>query len=465
MYHALLAESAVAQRGVALVMSTAKGGEAPVQMNGHPATREEVMRAFAPVAWEQSSIGRPGNGDRDPRPEQRVDVLVGTDTISVGQNLQDCRVLLHLDLTWNPMMLKQRIGRLDRPRHHTDSAPIETRYFLNLDLIETELDLKKRIDSRLAATYRDTAFDDEILPGYFELIERMRRLRDERTNGAELAGEIDELVQDLATARPTGLPGDEVDARRAALERLAALCPDAGRSSQSIPPLVVTSGVVNGEAEILAQVELQPNDNNGRPIGPPETHIVSITQAGPATDDLRTAVEILSARHGDERDLTVGARLLGELDNEISTLAEATRRQRNALREEQKRVRALTRPSWLPPLARNIRGMIERLPEVQYRSFLERWGLSDAELGAWLDRFALGIDLDDAQLIERVRKLETNTARFLDEFAAIRDIVPDEDETPSGSAQLQLDLAPVVHAVQARVTNLRLNVSASVEHG
>src|SRR6516165_4084856 len=92
-------------------------------------------------------------------------------------------------------VLVQRIGRLDRPRHESDNEPIEIRYFLNLDLIEAELQLKKKIDARLEATYRDTAFDDEILPVYFELIEKMCQLRAERADATEIAREVDALVE------------------------------------------------------------------------------------------------------------------------------------------------------------------------------------------------------------------------------------------------------------------------------
>ncbi|HYO91224.1 MAG TPA: DEAD/DEAH box helicase, partial [Pyrinomonadaceae bacterium] len=141
-YKAITADPALAETGVGLVMSTAKGGEHPVQADGRKATREEVVRRFAPRAWAQNVIERgreeykanllPG--------ESELSILVGTDTLSVGQNLQDARTIIHLDLTWNPMVLEQRIGRLDRPRHETDDQPIEIRYFLNLDLIEAELE-------------------------------------------------------------------------------------------------------------------------------------------------------------------------------------------------------------------------------------------------------------------------------------------------------------------------------------
>jgi len=109
-YRTLQQDDEVAEHGIGLIMSTSKAGEAPVQMNGRPSTREHVLRSFAPVAWEQSTVDHAGTSHRNDEPGSALAILVGTDTISVGQNLQDCRTLLHLDLTWNPMMLEQRIG-------------------------------------------------------------------------------------------------------------------------------------------------------------------------------------------------------------------------------------------------------------------------------------------------------------------------------------------------------------------
>lgn len=43
-----------------------------------------------------------------------IDILVSTDVISEGQNLQDCNYVVNFDLPWNPVRLVQRVGRVDR---------------------------------------------------------------------------------------------------------------------------------------------------------------------------------------------------------------------------------------------------------------------------------------------------------------------------------------------------------------
>ena len=45
---------------------------------------------------------------------KEVDILISTDVLSEGQNLQDCAYLLNYDLHWNPTRMIQRAGRIDR---------------------------------------------------------------------------------------------------------------------------------------------------------------------------------------------------------------------------------------------------------------------------------------------------------------------------------------------------------------
>ena len=67
--------------------------------------REEVLARFAPVAQGVSA----------PRAHDRVTLLLTTDLLSEGVNLQDAGIVVHLDLPWNPARLAQRVGRVRRP--------------------------------------------------------------------------------------------------------------------------------------------------------------------------------------------------------------------------------------------------------------------------------------------------------------------------------------------------------------
>ena len=65
-----------------------------------------VLTLFSPVSKEKDVLF-PGLKDE-------VDVLIATDCISEGQNLQDCDSLINYDIHWNPVRIIQRFGRIDR---------------------------------------------------------------------------------------------------------------------------------------------------------------------------------------------------------------------------------------------------------------------------------------------------------------------------------------------------------------
>ncbi|MDR2391095.1 MAG: phospholipase D-like domain-containing protein, partial [Planctomycetota bacterium] len=73
--------------------------------------RGDVIRRFSPCYNGSSSDELRRNGERE------IAILVSTDVLSEGLNLQDCRLLINYDLHWNPVRLMQRIGRVDRRRN------------------------------------------------------------------------------------------------------------------------------------------------------------------------------------------------------------------------------------------------------------------------------------------------------------------------------------------------------------
>lgn len=81
-----------------------------IDSGNHPDERGAILSQFAPL----------GSGDSEP-PEHEIDILISTDVLSEGQNLQDCGIVINYDLTWNPIRLVQRNGRIDRlGSPHTD---------------------------------------------------------------------------------------------------------------------------------------------------------------------------------------------------------------------------------------------------------------------------------------------------------------------------------------------------------
>ncbi|MBE3100129.1 MAG: helicase [Planctomycetes bacterium] len=155
-----------------------------IDSGNHPTERGAIMGAFAPVA----------NNARV-APELEIDILISTDVLSEGQNLQDCGVLINYDLTWNPVRLVQRSGRIDRL-----GSPHETILVCNLfpeDELERLLGLVERLASRISQIDDLGLLDASVLgevvhPRTFNVLRRIRSedgaILDEEEARAELAG-------------------------------------------------------------------------------------------------------------------------------------------------------------------------------------------------------------------------------------------------------------------------------------
>ncbi len=112
--------------------------------------------------------------ENDPKTQQKIenpiDVLIATDCLSEGQNLQDCDTIVNYDIHWNPVRLIQRMGRIDRI-----GSPNKTIVGINFwpgKNFEDYLRLKKRVESRMALmSVVGTELDDKLTPEFEKMIE------------------------------------------------------------------------------------------------------------------------------------------------------------------------------------------------------------------------------------------------------------------------------------------------------
>ena len=115
-----------------------KGVQALAGVTGSSADPTQLAWRFSP-----ESNRRPGQGA--PEPELRV--LVATDVLSEGQNLQDCHVVVNYDLPWAIIRLIQRAGRVDRIGQQAEEILCHS--FLPAEGVERIIDLRKRVRERL----------------------------------------------------------------------------------------------------------------------------------------------------------------------------------------------------------------------------------------------------------------------------------------------------------------------------
>lgn len=124
--------------------------------------------------------------------ENEINILLGTDTISTGQNLQDATVLMNLDVPYNPMQLEQRIGRIDRPRASGQVEQIDIYTFPTYSAIESILKMTQRLSKKMKGIYSDTEFDDFVLPEYREYAEALLKEK----NAAKASKITEKMVLD-----------------------------------------------------------------------------------------------------------------------------------------------------------------------------------------------------------------------------------------------------------------------------
>ena len=93
--------------------------------------------------------------------DENIDLLIATDCVSEGQNLQDCDTVLNYDIHWNPVRIIQRFGRIDRiGSRNTDIKMIN--YWPTEDM-EVYLRLRNRVESRMALADATASGDDDPL--------------------------------------------------------------------------------------------------------------------------------------------------------------------------------------------------------------------------------------------------------------------------------------------------------------
>jgi len=142
-----------------------------------PARFQDVLVNFAPRAKRRALMRGAETGGE-------IDLLIATDCISEGQNLQDADLLVNVDIHWNPVRLIQRFGRIDRIGSR--NATIRMVNFWPTEDLNRYLRLKDRVEARMALVDLSATGDDDLLNARAEADgdarwrdEQLLRLKDE----------------------------------------------------------------------------------------------------------------------------------------------------------------------------------------------------------------------------------------------------------------------------------------------
>jgi hypothetical protein len=115
---------------------------------------EHILTNFSP-----RSKGR--NRQPELPQDEEIDILIATDCISEGQNLQDCDYLINYDIHWNPVRIIQRFGRIDRIGSRNDRVSL-VNFWPTQDL-DAYLNVKHRVESRMALVDLTASGEDNLL--------------------------------------------------------------------------------------------------------------------------------------------------------------------------------------------------------------------------------------------------------------------------------------------------------------
>ena len=113
----------------------------------------EVLTSFSPKSKER--------GKQNIKRMVDVDILIGTDCISEGQNLQDADYVVNYDIHWNPVRLIQRFGRVDRLK--SENAQIQMVNFWPTKDLDAYINLKDRVEARMALVDLTATGEDNML--------------------------------------------------------------------------------------------------------------------------------------------------------------------------------------------------------------------------------------------------------------------------------------------------------------
>jgi hypothetical protein len=166
----------------AIITGTVEGKST---IKGLKATLNNILTCFSPISKDKAVL-MPNN-------DYNIDILIATDCISEGQNLQDCDYLINYDIHWNPVRIIQRFGRIDRIGSRNNYIQL-VNFWPDITLDEY-INLKSRVETRMKISVMTSTGDDDLIneeeKGDLEYRKRqLKRLQEEVVDIEEMADGI-----------------------------------------------------------------------------------------------------------------------------------------------------------------------------------------------------------------------------------------------------------------------------------
>lgn len=117
------------------------------------ATLNNVLTCFSPISKDKEVLM--------PHNDFNIDILIATDCISEGQNLQDCDYLVNYDIHWNPVRIIQRFGRIDRIGSKNNYIQL-VNFWPDMTL-DDYINLKSRVETRMKISVMTSTGDDDLI--------------------------------------------------------------------------------------------------------------------------------------------------------------------------------------------------------------------------------------------------------------------------------------------------------------
>ncbi|EBA04704.1 DEAD/DEAH box helicase-like protein [Rhodobacteraceae bacterium HTCC2150] len=234
-----IAEWARDELGVYAAQITGSGTN-KTNLPGQSSNFDSLLASFSPVSKERSKI--------DEGATKEIDLLIATDCISEGQNLQDCDYLVNYDIHWNPVRIIQRFGRIDRLGSKNEFIQL-VNFWPNMELDEY-INLEARVSGRMvlldiSATGEENVIEQDASGAMNDLEYRRKQLHqlqntvvdmEDMSGGVSITDlTLNDFRMDLSEFMKENLGALE----RAPTGLFAAITLDAGLNLDGLPPGVV----------------------------------------------------------------------------------------------------------------------------------------------------------------------------------------------------------------------------------